>query len=396
MRSRTPARSLLVAAAALVAALSAARAFGQEVALAQKIDEVGMVGGCDHGARLDNFAIELQNRPDANALIIAYGPDGKHSGTGDYRLRITKSYLVMARGIDAGRIKTINGGPYREKDEALTELWLIPPGAPEPEPAKYKNDAARFKGKYAEYQGFDETFGWDEGTGPPVGDSRLAGFGEVLRLQPKLVGYVVVYNGGEDAPGAWRRIGESEAESLRADGVEADRVKVLFGGYRKETTVRLWALPADAAPPVKGNKVERRPERAAQIGGYDQYFLKYEENERRAFRGFAEVLKADKDLNVCVVVRLGLAKEEEFDPDARPDPKEPPDIDVLKLAETWRARLSKEYGIGEHKFIIMVATARQWQTSGDLETWVVPPGAPLPDPSANDEGNVDEEDAENP
>ena len=395
MRSRKHARSLLVAAAALFAALSAASAAGQEVA--QKIDEFGMVGGCDHGARLDNFAFELMNRrPDTAGLVIAYGPGGKGSGTGDYRLQVSKNYLVQARGIDAERIKTVYGGPYREKGEAYVEFWLVPPGAPEPKPAKYKNDAARFKGKYAEYEGFDETSGWDMGTGPPVGDSSLAGFGEVLRLQPKLVGYVVVYNGGEAAPGAWRRIGESEAEGLHSYGVESDRVKVLFGGYKKETTVRLWALPADAPPPVKGDKVERRPEQAAQLGGYDQYYLKYEENERRAFRGFAEVLKADKDLNVCVVVRPGWAKEEEFNPDRKPDPEEPPDIDVLKLAETWRARLSKEYGIGEHKFIILVATASEWQTSGELETWVVPPGAPLPDPSADDAANTEEEEAENP
>ncbi len=396
MKRQFLARRLLLAAVALAtlaAALTPARADGQVVA--QKVDEFGRVGGCDHSARLDNFAIELTNHPDATGLVIAYGPSGEGSGTGDYRLRITKQYLHMTRGIEEERIKTVYGGPYREKGESQVELWLVPFGAPEPKPAKYKNDAGSFRGKFAEYEGYDETLGWDAGTGPPVGDSGLAGFGEVLRLQPKTIGYVVVYNGGEAAPGAWRRVGESEAESLKRYGVEPGRVRVLFGGYKKDTTVRLWVLPEGAPPPVRSDKSERRPEHAAQIGGFDQYYLKYDDNERRVFRGFAEVLKADEALNVCVVVRPGLAGAEEFDPEASPDPEEPPDVDVLKLAEAWRARLTKEYGIGGHRFVILVAEALDGQDVGQIETWIVPPGAALPDTSEAADGGATEEE-ENP
>ncbi|HEX8559047.1 MAG TPA: hypothetical protein VF668_13145 [Pyrinomonadaceae bacterium] len=392
-------RRLLLAAAA-AAALSApaampeARADGP--AAAHKVDEFGRVGGCDHSARLDHFAIELQNNPAATGFIIAYGPDGQGSGTADYRLKITKQYLVTARDVEPGRLKTVYGGPYREKGEAWVEFWLVPPGAAEPRPAKYENDAGSFKGKFAEYKAYDEVSGWDMGTGPPVGNSTLAGFAEALRMQPKAAGYVVAYSGEDAAPGAWRRVGQSEADGLRAYGVEPDRVKVLFGGYRKEITVRLWVLPADAPPPVKGDAKERRPEAAAEIGRFDEYYLKYAENERRVFRGFAEVLKADEDLNVCVVVRPGLAGEKEFDPESKPDPDEPPAVDVLKLAEAWRARLAKEYGVGSHRLIILVASPAEGQTYGEVQTWVVPPGAALPDTSdeAGDEGEAEGE--ENP
>ena len=399
MKRRVLARCLLLAAA-LVATFSAhaaplpqARAEGR--AVAQKFDEFGRAAGCDHSARLDNFAIELQNHPDATGLVIAYGPSGEGSGTGDYRLKITKQY-IMARGIEEGRVKTVNGGPYREKGEAWVEFWLVPPGAAEPKPAKHENDAAGFKGKFAEYEGYDETIGWDMGTGPPVGNSTLAGFAEALRMQPKAAGYVVAYNGGEAAPGAWRRVGQNEADDLRQYGIEPGRVKVLFGGYRKDITIRLWVLPADAPPPVKGDRKERRPESAARIGSFDEYYLKYEDNERRVFKGFAEVLKADEALNVCIVVRLGLAGEKEFDPNSEPDPDEPPSVDVLKLTEAWRARLAKEYGVAPHRLITLVASPGEGQTYGELETWIVPPGAALPDTSdaAGDEGGAEE--AENP
>lgn len=396
--------TLAAASAALLAALAAhaqegkraSEATAEKGAAAQKIDEFGMVTGCDHSARLDNFAIELENRPDAVALIIAYGPEGEGSGTGNFRLRVAKDYLVRVRGIKEERIKTVYGGRYSDRSESHVELWAVPPGAAEPKPFRYKSDAGSFKGKFAEYEGWDgDVIEYDPGTGPPSGNSTLAGFADVLKLQPKTVGYVVAYDGAEAAPGAWRRVAERDEENLRESyGVEAGRVKILFGGYRKETTVRLWVLPKEDPPPVAEGRKERRPEKAAQIGVFDQFYLKYEENERRAFRGFAEVLKADERLNACVIVRPDYARTEKFDPDAPRDPEEPRDVDLVQLAERWKARLSKEYGIGEHRFVVIVAPPDSEGPSDELETWVVPQGALLPDPSAVNDGGESKE--ENP
>lgn len=409
MKRRSGTRLLLTALAALAATHASANAQtpheqaraesssnssnlstpGQPL-VARKVDEFGNVRGCDHSARLDNFAIELQNSPDAVGYLVVYGAEGKASGTADFRLRLAKDYLVNARGIDAERIVTVFGGPYRDKAESYSELWVVPPGAEAPKPSKFKNDAATFKGVFAEYVGWDEVITeYDASTGPPVGNMALAGFAEVLRLQPSAVAYVVAYHGKDAAPGAWRRVGGGDAESLREEyGVDASRVKVLFGGYRKETTVRLWVLPKDAPPPVSGDRKERRPQKAVKVVEADQYGLKWEETERSAFRGFAEVLKADAELNLCFVVRPEVPSEEAFDPDNPPDPKEPPAVDLVKLAEKWKARLAKEYGVGEHKVIVLVAVpAEDDFRSGGIEAWVVPPGAALPDPSAIEGGS---------
>src|ERR1044071_4887828 len=102
---------------------------GQEVTqssigVARKFDEFTRVGGCDHSARLDNFAIQLQQEPAMVGYIVAYGPDGDGSGTGNFRLRMSKDYLVNSRGIDPERIKKIYGGPYTNLEESASELWI--------------------------------------------------------------------------------------------------------------------------------------------------------------------------------------------------------------------------------------------------------------------------------
>lgn len=412
MKRRSRASLLLISLAAFVAALSHAHAqtAREQVAaesasktstpgqplVARKIDEFGFVAGCDHSARLDNFAIEFEKVPDAVAFLIVYGAKGEGSGTAGFRLSLAKDYLVNARGISEDRVKTVYGGPYRDKAESYSELWVVPPGAEAPTPAKYKNDAATFKGKFSESVAWDgDVIEYDPGTGPPVGNTTLAGFAEVLRLQPTLVAYVVAYNGKDAAQGAWRRVGERDAEHLHGRyDIDATRVRVLFGGYKKETTVRLWALPKDAPPPVKADRKERRPERAVRVGMFDDYMLKDEAYERGAFRGFAEALKADEQLNVCVIVRPSLPSEETFNPDFPRDPGEPPDVDLVALAERWKARLSKEYRIGAHRMTVMVVQPKDEIDAGEIETWVLPAGAPLPDPSAVEASGGEEEGSE--
>src|SRR5215212_1667796 len=50
-----------------------------------KFDEIGEVARDDEKARLDVFAIELQNSPGAQGYIIAYGGSGRRSATGQQR-----------------------------------------------------------------------------------------------------------------------------------------------------------------------------------------------------------------------------------------------------------------------------------------------------------------------
>ena len=95
----------------------------------RKIDEYGNIRFNDVKARLDNFAIELQNDPNAQGYIIAYGGRRGRAGEAQRRADRAKDYLVNTRGISADRIVTVDGG-FRE--DLTVELWLVPSGATAP------------------------------------------------------------------------------------------------------------------------------------------------------------------------------------------------------------------------------------------------------------------------
>jgi hypothetical protein len=92
----------------------------------RKFDEYGDIRFNDEKARLDNYAIQLQNEPGAQGYIIAYG---NCEGAAQRRADRAKDYLVNTRGIDAGRIVTIDGGC---RSELMVELWIVPTGATPP------------------------------------------------------------------------------------------------------------------------------------------------------------------------------------------------------------------------------------------------------------------------
>jgi hypothetical protein len=92
----------------------------------RKFDEYGNIRFNDEKARLDNYAIQLQNAPTDRATIIGYG---SCAGEGLNRANRAKDYLVNTRGIDAGRIDTVDGGCLTE---LKVELWLVPSGATAP------------------------------------------------------------------------------------------------------------------------------------------------------------------------------------------------------------------------------------------------------------------------
>jgi hypothetical protein len=94
-----------------------------------QFDTYGRIARNDEKARLDNFAVALQNDPGAQGYIIAYGGRRGPAGEAQTRADFARNYLVTARQIDAGRLITVDGG-FRE--EATTELWLVPSGATPP------------------------------------------------------------------------------------------------------------------------------------------------------------------------------------------------------------------------------------------------------------------------
>ncbi len=97
-----------------------------------KIDEFGRVGGCDLGARIQNFFIELNNNPSATGYIIIYQgkdvlPAEYDLGKRERQIRNEISFLKQ----EESRIVIVRGG---FRNALATELFLVPNGAVAPEP----------------------------------------------------------------------------------------------------------------------------------------------------------------------------------------------------------------------------------------------------------------------
>ena len=97
----------------------------------KKFDEFGELARNDEKARLDNYAIDLQNDPASRAYVIIYPGQGARSGQVQTQRSRIVDYLVNSRGLDVGRIVTIVGPP---RAEMRVELWTVPQGAAPPGP----------------------------------------------------------------------------------------------------------------------------------------------------------------------------------------------------------------------------------------------------------------------
>ena len=94
-------------------------------------DEYGDIAFDDEKARLDNFAIELQNDPTAEGYVTCYGGRRGYEGEALRRCERAKEYVANVRGIEAARIITVDGG-FRE--DLTVKLVIVPAGAKPPAP----------------------------------------------------------------------------------------------------------------------------------------------------------------------------------------------------------------------------------------------------------------------
>jgi hypothetical protein len=92
---------------------------------ASKFDEYGDIRFNDEKARLDNYAIQLQNTPSTLGYVIVYGT---YIGQARPRAKRIRDYLVNTRGLDRGRLVSLDG--TCRKDFSV-ELWVVP-GAADP------------------------------------------------------------------------------------------------------------------------------------------------------------------------------------------------------------------------------------------------------------------------
>jgi hypothetical protein len=374
-------------------------------------DEFGALRHCDLTARLDNFAIQLENEPSCTAYIVSYGPEGEGPGSGRSQLPRLKDYLVNARGLADSRIKTVYGGRNDVLTEPKIQLWVVPAGE-RLSPPKYETNIDTFKGMFYEekIEDFIDVYYEDaeEEMGPGVGSPVDASFADMLQQQKKAVPYVVVYNGEAAVPGSARRLAARQIEALKTYKVDVSRIKTIFGGVRKKTAVQLWITGPNDPPPVADAGAEPPPKKNAQITSQADYTMGDPRNERAAFNRMVEVLREHPTVKAVVVITVPGPQEPEPEaespappivvPPAPPDPteavavpeeEEKPPADLPKLVEKWREELTKTHKINPDRFVVLFYTSQE-AFGNYLDLWIVPPGQPLPDPNA-EEKKEDEE-----
>lgn len=361
-------------------------------AAARKIDEFGRLYGCSGGARLDNFAIELQNEADSKAYIVARDASGKLPGTahawGEYFLR----YFNELRGMEASRFALVDGASVAG-DDLKMELWLVPFGA-EPPRVKPpgKDDARPFSGKFVEMSVYSDTVFYDT-DGSEAGSFNdgilYAAYRGLLKKQTDSQGYLVVYSPHDAPPGYWRRAGTREQQKLSWDGLAPERMTVVNGGAlpvkakppvgeeAEETygSVQLWVGAKDA-PPVKHVEEENALTEALLVGG-DSVLYAEKKAADWLLNNLADMMRADARSVGCIVVYPGDGST--VPTGAGGTEETPPD--VFKMAQSWRAELLKKHGFEPNRVVILSGPAEDW-SAGKLEVWAVPYGAPLPDPFA--------------
>lgn len=370
---------------------------------AMKFDEFGEIGSCDLGARLDNVAIEIMNNDEIGLNLVIYAASEQlYQHASD----IFVNYLILTRGIDSSRLRTIYAGVSRNPTQTQTELWVGRPESFNQIPITPSPDLTLVRGKI--YDGFvyDSVFEYDgtvadEGVGPSVPRSSLAAISEILKAQPKSIAYLVVYSDFDSLPLHWKRSGESKISALHSKGVDPDQLKLLFGGYEKKSRMEFWVLPSDAEPPVI-ERVEELPKEARiieEIGQYNAHAIE----QGKSLKAVAEILKSVGDSNLIFYVfpppeededlanEAGELFPEEDDLNQSFDETEgeewhsdatEPYVDLLSIASAWKGRLSQDYGIDSHRMIVVPLSTPRESYGVELVLYLVPPGQPLPDPYA--------------
>ena len=88
-------------------------------------DQYGNICWEDEKARLDNFAIQLQNYPSASGDIIIYAGRQSCRGEARYRANRAKDWVVK-RGVESKRVMVIDAG---FQSDLTTYLIIRPKGS---------------------------------------------------------------------------------------------------------------------------------------------------------------------------------------------------------------------------------------------------------------------------
>ena len=248
-------------------------AAAQTVNEARKFDDFGDLMYSDLMARLDNYAVQLMDEPEAKGFIVIYRTRRDLPGLSHSLAMRMKNYLVATRGVLKERLVTVDGGVA---ENLIQELWIVPSGsAPTP----------RSEARIGTLQDPDTAWKFDEAGFLPVQYYRRFGISqqgdadveyleayanEVKKKRDRLACIIVYaqYNrrpGLVDYPGDYEPIRDVRLDSfgtarrqimreretlMKGYGFPSSRIKTIDGGYRKRRSIEYWIVPEGEPFPI--------------------------------------------------------------------------------------------------------------------------------------------------
>jgi hypothetical protein len=239
---------------------------------ARKFDEFGDIQLSDLKARLDNFAVQLQQEPTTRGFIIVYRTRNDLPGLSHALAIRSRDYLLANRSVTKDRLALVDGGVAM----CLTqEFWIVDPGSA----LKPREDARigyfhwpDHAWKFYEYHFVPpELYQRFEISGPTWEADRLEAYAGEVRKNRNFVACIIVYAQYDSTPAlvdysgnyepkrevkldpagtAPRRLLLERNDLMRTYGLPASRIRLIDGGYRKRRAVELWIVPAGEPLPI--------------------------------------------------------------------------------------------------------------------------------------------------
>jgi hypothetical protein len=277
----------------------------------RKVNEIGQTSECDLSNSLQNIRDgELGADPTAKLYIIVYNgknvlPSAYDNNKFQRQIRTQMDFLPL----DETRVVFVDGG-FRE--EVFAEFFIVPKDGEIPKPSKTvskpqipKNkaylfdksifydsqefvfdsilanqEAERLKDEqdYAREHPEENVENLPEELPPGVVETETSPeeyeepklpafywinsrFGEILKGEKTTKGVLIFYADDQYYDlGKVKPEMESGKKHIMAEtGISADRIEIIFGGYREEITVEFWVVPNKGKRP-KPTPDERKPE----------------------------------------------------------------------------------------------------------------------------------------
>lgn len=227
--------------------------FSQEKSNPVLIDEFGKICSEELMARYDNFLNALNNQPNATGYFLFYGDKSVEGRNLNYISYLTEVY-PWNRGFDKNRFILLRG---KNQDQMKVQFWLVPAGTSPPKPEEeyiesritsttlFDKNWADFHRWYGELEIYQMGF-LDLGC---EFSPNIEAFAEKLLSNPELTGYLVVYTKFGRGAKRGNQVGNFALKDLiKYRKVPRNRLKMIYGGNRKEPEIELWFVPKGAAP----------------------------------------------------------------------------------------------------------------------------------------------------